>query len=480
MRVIWHEIKKIWNIKMLVVVVVICAIYFFGADVGATLRSMHGAATDEVYSEITGRYGTVLTDEELEAVIREFGKTHSEWDTAAWQIERIISREYFEWERQLYMDAIQGGDVFALTSRMREPLIAEADALIRGNPVFTELGILSYDDYKSYITVLHEHLEQIILSDDAENWGNIEAVRTSSHVWQTFFGPDSEFLGLKLDFLYFIEFLAEEYGDEIVASLQERLERLNSLELTERQRQRLIDVLDNGEYRGTMHGDIFWGFSDYMRHLSFILIMASLVLHSTLVTTDRMRIIQPLQYHSKLGRRIMLRQLWATLLSSLMLATVILVASGIAFAWAGVFTYLHHGLTSFLYSFGPGSIAVSFFPMTFGRYILVLAAVCYALCLGTAVISFVLSRLSRNLVTLTFKIIPVFIVLQRLHDLVLPNRWMTRHIENFSAPLTLWNDLYLRTGYAYLDMAIIAAFTVIAIAVAVIIAKREKRLELLG
>jgi hypothetical protein len=161
-----------------------------------------------------------------------------------------------------------------------------------------------------------------------------------------------------------------------------------------------------------------------------------------------------------------------------LLATIIIAASGLVFAGMGVFAYLDHGLTSFLYSFGPASIAVSFFTLTFGRYMLIMAAVCYALCLSAALVAFILSRYSRNLVTLIFKMIPVFILLQRLHDLVLPNRWMTRHIDNFSAPLTIWNDLYMRTGYAYLDMIIIAVFTVIIIAAALIIAKREKRLEL--
>jgi len=110
---------------------------------------------------------------------------------------------------------------------------------------------------------------------------------------------------------------------------------------------------------------------------------------------------------------------------------------------------------------------------------LIMAALCYALCIGTAATAFFLSRFSRNLISLTIKTVPVFTLLAYMHSLVLPNRWTTDFIDRFTAPLTLFNDLYMRTGIAHLDVIIISAFVVISVLVAAFVARRERNLEAL-
>jgi len=173
----------------------------------------------------------------------------------------------------------------------------------------------------------------------------------------------------------------------------------------------------------------------------------------------------------------MFRQFGATMLSSILLTSLVLVALGLHLAQAGIFSYVNQGITSHLTHFGPYSLAVGFTPITFGSHMLIMILLCYMLCMGTAAAAFIVSRFSRNFITLAIKTIPVFIALERLHNLILPNRWSLTFIDRFTAPLTLWNHLYLRTGLAYLDVMMIIVFAVLAVIAALVVAGREGRLE---
>jgi hypothetical protein len=205
-----------------------------------------------------------------------------------------------------------------------------------------------------------------------------------------------------------------------------------------------------------------------------MLILGTIILHAPLIVTDRMRKILPLQYSSKLGCRIKLRQFAATLLSSVLMTTLMLAVFALLLGRAGAFTYWNHGTMTLHTSMVD---MVTFTPMTLGSYLLILAALAYALGLGTAAVAFVVSRYSRNLITLAIIIIPVFAALYFLHAAVLPNVWNSVNLQFRTAPLTLWSNIYLRTGIAYMEVFIIAAFMALAIISAWYVAIREKRLE---
>lgn len=477
MSIVIHELKKIWNFRMSVVIIAICVLYFLIADISSILGSIRSATTNEINAEIVRRYGTVLTEEEMESLIKEFDATHTEWDLASWQIARMISPEFFEHECQLYKDAINSDDIFSFIAKKYEMLIYEATTQIKGNSVFAAQGILDYNDFINYISILYDYLEARWLYKEAEiillSERQVNEIRKASHIWQIFYGPYMDFIGLKLSHLSLIEFIAEYYQNDIGIALQRRLDDLEQRELTDRQRQRLIDVLENGEYRGTMHGDIFWGVTDFFRHVAMMLIITSLVLHSVLITNDRTRNIAPLQYHTKIGRHIIDKQFVATLISSTILTTIFLIIATILFIWTGVFTYFDHKITSFLFSSAEFSIAVTFAPLSLGGYILIMTLVCYALCLGTCAGAFVLSRFSKKMISLIFKLVPTFVALQRLHTLVFPLRTYVSHVDRFTAPLTLWNNLYLQTGIAYLDIIIIVIFAITTLLIAAIVVKRD-------
>jgi hypothetical protein len=424
--VVWHEIRKIWNGRALAIIVVLCALYFFGADTPRTLRDIRDPQGARAVEYL--------------------------WHIKPYRLEEILCREQLEWMRQFYTGAIESDDLFVYAAEQRILLEARINAYITADPIFAEHGIFNNEDFWQR-------------SLDADS------------LWYRLVTPASNFDGRKYDHLVSLETNLEYYNDQALVRRfsENNLARVNQLALSERQHTRITEVLENNEWHSELHGGIFWGFTDLVRQTGFLLIIASLVLHAPLVTNDRMRNMLPLQYHTKTGRRIGMRQFTATVLSSLMLATVVISVFAVILARSGVFEYWRAGITSYLVDVGFNSLSVAFSPISFGNYMLIMAALCYALCIGAAATAFALSRFSRNFITLTIKIVPVFAALAYMHSLVLPNRWSTGFSDRFTAPLTLFNNLYLRTGMAYLDVIIITIFGAVAVLSAFVIAWRDKK-----
>ncbi|SHI23036.1 hypothetical protein SAMN02745823_03667 [Sporobacter termitidis DSM 10068] len=103
MRILKNEMKKVWNPVMLVLVAVICALFYLMFMEFYIKNFPNGHPTTEEYDysvELTGKYGATLEDDEF----REFIK-------------------------------------------VKDSLILEANDYIKGNPEFAAAGILSYEDY---------------------------------------------------------------------------------------------------------------------------------------------------------------------------------------------------------------------------------------------------------------------------------------------------------------------------------------------
>jgi hypothetical protein len=93
------------------------------------------------------------------------------------------------------------------------------------------------------------------------------------------------------------------------------------------------------------------------------------------------------------------------LLSAFLLTTLLLSVFGAIYGKNGTWVFFDSGLTSFLNGF------IFWFNVTYGQYVLLYAGLLYMLCLGAAALAFVLSRFSRNLITLILKLIPLFAAL---------------------------------------------------------------------
>ena len=142
MRMVFNEMKKIWNLKMMLLIAIICAL-FYSMFMGFHINHFpNGHPSTEIvdYSrELTQRYGTTLEEEEFSEFVQ---------DT-------------------------------------REALLAEAEAYIKKMPIFAEAGIYTYADY-----------ERVRDSDETQ-------LETDA-IW-TLLGEECDFVQFKLQALNSIE-----------------------------------------------------------------------------------------------------------------------------------------------------------------------------------------------------------------------------------------------------------------------------------
>ena len=441
MSLLWHELRKIWNLKFVGVVVLFCGLFFFALGVTDTLNLIRNPR--EV------RPGT----------------EHYLLADAPYNLREMLSQELLDWQRQFHMDVIESDCIYTFYEVALRQAFDEANAFIAQHPTFIAYGV-------SNITTRMDIWEQA----EAAGASSEVHIQMSRALWS----EESGYIGRKLDSVSVLGLNLRDFGEAHTRGIQaSNLARDNWWELNDRQRQRITQILDAGEYQGLLPGCRFWGMTDLFRQITLILIMAALLLHSPLVTTDRARNMQHLQFHTRVGRRVVRRQFVSTIVSAVLLTTIVLLGLGLYLASTGVFAYWNQGITSYLTHFGPYSIAAGFWPISFGSYVLILVALCYGFSVGAAAVAFVISRYSRNMISLAIKTLPVFIVLAVLHDFLLPNRWTLEFVDRLTAPLTLWNHLYMRTGFAYLDIAIIVAFAGVAVLGAGVVALCDRRLELL-
>lgn len=166
--------------------------------------------------------------------------------------------------RQFYSGAIESEDLFAYAAEQRILLEARIDAYLAADLIFAEHGIFNNEDF----------------------WNrSLEA----DSLWYRLFTPASNFIGRRHDHLNALELNLEYFNDQELVRVfsANNLARVNRRELTERQHTRIAEVLENEEWHSELHGSIFWNFTDLVRQIGLLLIIASLILHSTLVTNDR-------------------------------------------------------------------------------------------------------------------------------------------------------------------------------------------------
>jgi hypothetical protein len=392
--IILHEIKKIWSLKVLAVIAVLCALWYFMFLEFSIKHYPNGHPSTEIADlmiEINEHFGRTVTAEQIEPFLA---------------------------ERQAALED-------------------EANQFIQARPEYAAQGIYNYQDFEEW--------RQQDWDDLTEEFWALNDLFVHS--------KESDKLGFRIQAPAYVQ----ESWDGVLLRLERELEW--AANDRGRQRQRINEIIETGEYQGTMDGGAWSNTITYFCSLAILIALSTLLLISPLIAADRMRNVHHLQYTSKLGRRIMWKQLVAVLVSSALFTTVMLSVFGAIYSTTGVFRYWNHGLVSF----HMGS-PVTLFPITFGGYVLAMVAMVYALSLSVAMIAFVISRFSRNLITAAIKVIPVFIVLWFLYNRVL----------FISSLFTVWNWLYERTQFVGAEPVACGTLLVVMTLVAVWVLRREK------
>lgn len=143
MRIILNEIKKIWNIKLLLVATIIGTLFYmiFMMDFIEVFKKNHSSIEVAEYAmKMTQNYGAMITDEEL----------------------------------------------FDFMKKEKETLISEAEGYINTFPIFSEVGIYNFEDYEKV------------------HYKNEQTERENEAIW-TLLGEEGNFVRFKLQALDWIE-----------------------------------------------------------------------------------------------------------------------------------------------------------------------------------------------------------------------------------------------------------------------------------
>ncbi len=390
MRIVLHEMRKIWNLKIVLVLALLCALYyliFLSVHIDY-FRTNHSQTEEVDYAaELVKRYGPTLEADEYAEFVRE----------------------------------------------TREELKAEMEAYIRSSPVFAAAGIHSFEDYER----VYEKTDRTEAEDKA--------------VW-ALLGEEAGFVRFRLQALEKIEASYHNFTEIVLPRMLEDA-------ANEKERDRIAAVMETEEYRNIMEWWVYDNTIAYTLDLAVLSVLAVLVLVSPLIVGDRARKVHLLQYSAKEGRRILGKQLAAVLLSAFLLTTLLLAVFGAIYSKNGTWVFFDSGLTSFL----NGS--VFWFGVTYGQYVLSYAGMLYVLSLGTAALAFLLSRHSRNLITLILKLIPLFAALAFFCVLV------------FRQMFGLNNILYRWTMIPGIEPAVCVFVCMIGVAAALRLVRREQKTD---
>jgi hypothetical protein len=210
---------------------------------------------------------------------------------------------------------------------------------------------------------------------------------------------------------------------------------------------RYTQILETEEWRNIGNPEALSNMTLYVSNLAVLSVLAVMLLVSPLVSADRAKKVNQLQYVSKTGRRVLLSQFWATVFSAFALTTLLLLFFGaVYFAIGPGARIAQHFWGSG--TFGFHGVFLARVPMTYGQYILLLAAATYPLSMSAAALAFILSRFSANMIALIAKLIPAFIVCAYVYGLLLGNFAMFRVYDNSLVPAVLrpldfawWSEL---------------------------------------
>lgn len=406
MSVLLHEIKKIWNLKTVIIIAVLCAM-FYAISLSFNIEHYPNGhpQTEAVafFTTLMEKYGSTLEPEELEDFLR-----------------------------------------------IREELIREADRYIAENSRLTEKKIFNYADLRESINTLSAK------ETTDEERAELQTIMAEYYQLSANIMPESEETSGAPVLEYMIVVL-----DDIANSYREGASLLRENiagAAPGLYRERVEEMIGTEEYRGIIHGHTEENTLEYVQGLATLVVLATLILLSPLLTSDRMSKVRLLQYTTKTGRKIIAAQLAGVLLSSVFLTTVLVVVFGTVYSTNNTQIFWNSQVSSF------GSHVILSIPVTFGQYVILLVGMLYLIGLVLSAIAFILSRFSANFIALAAGLIPAAVAGELLcFELV------------FNRP---FNRLCFDTGIALFEPIVCIVLFALGITATIYVVRREKRVDI--
>lgn len=222
---------------------------------------------------------------------------------------------------------------------------------------------------------------------------------------------------------------------------------------------RIQDIFDSGEILNTLPLMALSAFNEMFFVLSIMVVVGVCILLAPTVTRDTQSKVTPLQYSSKIGKRIRGTQLGAMITVSTLLATIEIAVVFAIFTVNGWYGILKSGLNSYAtwdYYWFSGNI---------GQYLLIVGGMMIAVALAATLMIFVFSTLCQNYISLLLAVIPLVGIL------------VVTSSQVFGHPFTIIAGPASIFTLAYLEVYITILLLVIALVSAAIILKKEKARE---
>lgn len=313
-------------------------------------------------------------------------------------------------------------------------LINEINTFIKENVTFSNANIHSYDEW------LVAHSKET------------EPTKSEYAAWDLFYSVDSQWLGYRIDML-----------ENALDAYEVRYSSLDTKDkmYTAAQQKRISDLISGEKLDGMMSYEAIDNLQEYSWWgITFILLSVLILLVPT-ITRDRLVNLRQLQWSSKCGRNILKTQFVAMVLSVIVLVVMELGVLIFAYSTLGTQIFWESPINSFFHS------NIYWFDLTYGQYIWCIFGIVGLFSLGTMGFSFLLSRYSRNYISLLFKTLPIFLILALLIKGVINNL------------LSFHNILSGLTGIVGSEIFIVFVVFFFSMFLSLIVLLREKHKELL-
>lgn len=342
MNMILCELKKIWNLKIILAIILFGAMFYlmFMDSYARNYPSEHPTPEAVAFSAILiERYGNTITKDEMEEFYNE----------------------------------------------MHPGLVVQANAIIAGDPAAIEQGITDYASLFAFDDYMWSHQDEFY-DEYGEPLSTYEGFFAARYKWWN----DPEY-GRVLFKLQALESLRDGYNGFNDSDFKERMIEYSDTDLL---RQRWHEIYETGESKSIIPWGLDLNLVSYTMNLSLLVVFTVIILHSPLITSDRLRNMRLLQYSSKSGRGLLGKQFATVVLSSMILTTALILISGALYSTNGTHIFWDSYMSSFTASF------IISIPLTYGQYVIALVIMLYLLGIAVSAISFVLSRLCSNYISL--------------------------------------------------------------------------------
>lgn len=346
MRIILNEIKKIFNLRSLIIGLVISVI-MFGIFSSSYIRyfpnGQPAGSTLEIMKDLRLKYGNTLSREE----------------------EKELTTTYLEEKEN------------------------EADKYIQNHKEAQRLGVTSYKEIRNHLAELKENNESI---------ESVEIARLDSKM---FFDEASKELWNMEGINYVNEVLTFNSRYNTNYKEQKKIDRFN--EIANREISLITEV-------------VVENFDSYIEGIGIIVIFLVMFFLGTIFIKDRKEKVDYIQYTSKIGRKIDRKKIIAATVSTFIIITIIITISMVIY-------FMKCGTTEFFNADINSIFNTEYIiDITYVQFIILKIIIIYIVGIVTAILTLVISKISKNYLAILATGVVVFAVINIItNDIILKN-----------------------------------------------------------